>query len=127
MGQDIDKPDDSGFRDDSMLGRLIEQMHEINARILTAARTLAGRIYRRIRSPRTAGAIAAYDRGAYEVAFHRFRQLAERGHVDAQYYLGLMYSEGQGTASNEIRAMHWFAKAAEQGDSDAAFICALRV
>ncbi len=127
MGQTTKQHDDSKFRDNSALGRLIEPLDEASARAMAAARDLARRAYGLIRSPRYARAIAAYDRGADDAAFRLFRQLAERGHADAQYHLGLMYSEGHGTARDDAKAMYWFARAAEQGDLNAGFIHALRL
>ncbi len=127
MGQTTKRPGDSRFRDHSAPGRLIGLMSATNARVLAPARNLARRTYQRISSPLFARAIAAYDRGAHDAALRLFRRLAERGHAGAQYHLGLMYSAGQGTARDDVKAMYWFAKAAEQGDPKARFIHALRV
>ncbi len=40
---------------------------------------------------------------------------AERGDIDAQYNLGLMYENGNGVAKDEAKAIKWYRKAAEQG------------
>ena len=127
MGQTTKHHDDANFRDNSALSRLIELLGAASARALKPARDLACRACRLIRSPRFARAIAAYDRGADDAAFCQFRRLAEHGHANAQYHLGVMYSEGHGTAHDDTKAMYWFARAAEQGDLNAAFIYALRL
>ncbi|EIJ44324.1 Sel1 repeat protein [Beggiatoa alba B18LD] len=40
---------------------------------------------------------------------------AEQGNAEAQYQLGLMYSEGETTPQNFDRALFWLSKAARQG------------
>lgn len=45
--------------------------------------------------------------------FSRFR--AERGEPDAQYMLGLRYSEGDGVSEDDREAVKWYRLAAEQG------------
>lgn len=61
----------------------------------------------------------AYEADDYPAAFKQFMQLAEAGHDDAQWYVGVMYSKGRGTSADETQAVHWFRLAAEQGDPDA--------
>lgn len=62
---------------------------------------------------------SAYERGDYVAAFREWSALAEKGDVDAQYGLGLLYLEGKGTAKNHTEAARWFLKAAEQGHLEA--------
>ena len=126
MGQTVKKHDESNYQDYSAIDRLIELLDEASARTLEPARDFARRCCALIRSPRFARAVAAYDRGADDAAFRQFRQLAESGHANAQYHLGVMYSEGHGTARDDTKAMYWFARAAEQGDLNAGFMHALR-
>lgn len=57
-----------------------------------------------------------YRRGEYESALRGFHALADNGDVAAQYNLGVMYLNGQGTDFDEAEALRWFKKAAEQGD-----------
>lgn len=45
--------------------------------------------------------------------------LAKRGNADAQFYVGLIYANGQGVTKDDKQAVKWFAKAAEQGHSEA--------
>ena len=47
------------------------------------------------------------------------QQAAELGHVEAQATLGSCYANGYGVACNYEQALHWFAKAAEQGNAKA--------
>jgi uncharacterized protein len=61
-------------------------------------------------------AAAAHQRGDYATAFRLVRPLAERGDVIAQYHLGLMYMNGEGTRQNAAEATRWLRLAAEQGD-----------
>ena len=43
------------------------------------------------------------------------RLAAERGHVEAQYYLGIMYQWGRCVERNGAEAVPWYRRAAEQG------------
>lgn len=47
------------------------------------------------------------------------RAAAERGEVDAQYALGLVYAEGRGLAIDLAMAHYWLSLAVKQGDRDA--------
>ncbi|MDX1487059.1 MAG: tetratricopeptide repeat protein, partial [Acidiferrobacterales bacterium] len=49
------------------------------------------------------------------------RLLAEQGHVDAQFMLGIIYSSGVGLPEDMGRAAHWYRQAAEQGHVDAQY------
>lgn len=63
---------------------------------------------------------------AYEEAFAYFKKAAERGHVTAQYNLGVMYTKGKGIKTNQVEAFRWFFLAAKQGDADAQYAVGLR-
>ncbi len=56
----------------------------------------------------------AYQSGDYAAALGRLRPLAEHGHAEAQFNLGLMYVNGQGVAQDHTEAMKWYREAAEQ-------------
>ena len=43
-----------------------------------------------------------------------YRKAAEQNHAEAQYNLGVCYSNGQGVAKDEVEAVKWYRKAAEQ-------------
>lgn len=49
------------------------------------------------------------------------RQSAEKGYAPAQLNYGLALEKGSGVPRDMKGARHWFTKAAEQGDNDAAF------
>ncbi|MBK1645034.1 hypothetical protein CKO25_10295 [Thiocapsa imhoffii] len=49
----------------------------------------------------------------------RIRAAAERGEVDAQYALGLIYAEGRGVEIDLAQAHFWLTLAIAQGDQDA--------
>lgn len=40
--------------------------------------------------------VTAYNKGDYPKALREFRPLAQEGDASAQFYLGVMYDEGQG-------------------------------
>ena len=63
--------------------------------------------------------MAAYKRGDYQTALREWRQLAERGHVVAQYNLGVLYQKGDGIPQDYAEAAKWYKKAADQGDAKA--------
>jgi len=48
-----------------------------------------------------------------------FRQAAERGHGDAQYWLGQAYCLGKGTGQDISEGLKWLMKAADQGNENA--------
>ncbi len=57
--------------------------------------------------------VAAFERGNYESARKILAPLARDGDGNAQYYLGLMYSEGRGVTRDTAAALEWFTCAAE--------------
>lgn len=61
----------------------------------------------------------AYHRGDYATALHEWQPLAKQGHAVAQYYLGLLYANGQGVPKDDVQARQWYEKAAVQGHADA--------
>ena len=65
------------------------------------------------------GGRAAYDRGDYEAAMAIWQPLAGSGDAEAQYGLGLMYSQGQGVTRDLGQAADWYRRAAEQGHGKA--------
>ena len=48
---------------------------------------------------------AAYEAGVYETAFKKLLPLAEAGDAEAQYNLGVMYSEGLGVQQDYAEAV----------------------
>jgi TPR repeat protein len=66
----------------------------------------------------------AYDAflaGDYATALQEWTPLADQGVADAQFYLGLMYKNGQGVTQDHAEAFKWYRLAANQGVADAQF------
>jgi uncharacterized protein len=59
--------------------------------------------------------MAAYKRQDYATALREWRPLAQQGDVTGQFWLGIMYEEGDGVEKNAAEAIRWFQKAAAQG------------
>jgi len=64
--------------------------------------------------------VAAARAGDYATALREWRPLAEQGHRDAQFNLGLLYENGLGVPRDAAAAAAWYKMAAEQGDRDSA-------
>lgn len=69
---------------------------------------------------------AAIQNGDFDSAFTILKPLAEQGHIEAQFNLGVMYFQGDGVAKDDAAATNWFRKAAEQGHATAQTILAWR-
>jgi TPR repeat protein len=61
----------------------------------------------------------AYEKNDYATAFKVWQPLAEGGSAAAQFNLGLLYYEGQGTPQDFEKATEWFGKSADQGYASA--------
>ena len=59
---------------------------------------------------------AAYYAGDYATALQEWTPLAEAGDVDAQNWLGAIYSNGDGVLQDYAEALKWYKMAAEAGD-----------
>ncbi len=57
----------------------------------------------------------AYSKGEYTKAYSELKPLAEQGSPEAQWYLGVMFHDGQGVTQSYAEAAKWFRKAVEQG------------
>ena len=64
-------------------------------------------------------AVAAHDKKDYATALREFKKLATAGDPNAQFNVGLMYANGQGTAQNIKEALKWYHLAANQNDISA--------
>jgi len=53
--------------------------------------------------------------GNIEAALREFKPLAESGHKNAQFQLGLLYAFGEGVQKDLSLASEWFHRSAEQG------------
>lgn len=60
-------------------------------------------------------AVAAYGRGAYDVAAREFRAEAEAGDAESAYMLGRLYELGAGVPQDWLQAWAWHERAARQG------------
>ena len=63
--------------------------------------------------------VAAAKKGDFKTAMSEWQPLAEQGDAQSQYYLGFMYSNGEGVVQDYKEAVKWFRKAAEQGNGEA--------
>ncbi len=64
----------------------------------------------------------AFARGDYEKALHIFMPMAQNSnHPYAQYYLGVIFSEGRGVKQDDKEASQWLLKASKQGVKEAQF------
>lgn len=57
----------------------------------------------------------ALETGDIALTLELWRPLAERGHVEAQFGLGVIYNDAMGVAQDYAEANYWFLRAAEQG------------
>jgi hypothetical protein len=60
--------------------------------------------------------VQAYISGDYTKAMAEFKPLAEKGDVNAQYYMGFLYHHGYGVKRDEVEASKWFGMGAQQGE-----------
>ena len=56
-----------------------------------------------------------YSQGAYDKAVRIFQTLADKGEVEAKFYLAFCYGNGQGVPQDYSKAVYWYEKAADQG------------
>lgn len=68
-----------------------------------------------------AKALAAYEAKSYREAMRLYRPLAEKGDVEAQYYLGRMYEKGEGVSKDEEQLAKWYRRSAEGGYAKAQY------
>ncbi|MHA1158319.1 MAG: tetratricopeptide repeat protein [Alphaproteobacteria bacterium] len=62
-----------------------------------------------------ARAVAAYDAGQYATAIDLLKPLAEAGHRDAIFALGIIHAAGQGVSADLQAGRDWFRRAADMG------------
>ena len=65
--------------------------------------------------------LRAYKGGNYETAMREFLSAAERGHGDAQAFLGEMYRKAKGVTQDYQKGANWYRRAADQGIVDAQY------
>lgn len=64
-------------------------------------------------------ATIAYEIHDYECAFDLFYKVAKKGNADAQYVIGAMYINGEGTTADEKAGLYWLNEARNQGQENA--------
>ena len=67
----------------------------------------------------------AKNRGDFAKALREWRPLAEQGEARAQFYLGMLYENGDGVPEDFGKAREWYEKSAVQGDANAQFYLGL--
>ena len=67
------------------------------------------------------GEYTAYDRANYQTSLRIWLAEAEKGNVEAQYYVGKIYEGGLGTEPDYKSAALWYEKAANAGHSASQF------
>ena len=67
----------------------------------------------------------ARNRGDFAKALREWRPFAEQGDARAQYYLGLLYENGDGVPRDYEKAREWYEKSAAQGEANAQFYLGL--
>jgi uncharacterized protein len=67
----------------------------------------------------------ARNRGDFAKALREWQPLAEQGDVRAQFYLGMLYENGDGVPPDYEKAREWYEKSAAQGDANAQFYLGL--
>jgi len=62
----------------------------------------------------------------YDSAFTVCQQAAEEENASAQFNLGIMFDNGEGTPKDAKQAVYWYTKAAEQGNATVQFYLGTR-
>lgn len=63
--------------------------------------------------------VSYYDKKEYVQAVKLFHKAAKRGHIEAQFKLGICYRRGWGVTQDYDKAVKWYREAAERGHADA--------
>ncbi len=87
----------------------------ITFKAAVAALVLTAAFARSVAAGPLEDALDAAQRGDYATAIRLWRPLADKGEIDAQYNLGVMYDNGYGVTRDYTVAVSWFRKAADQG------------
>ena len=70
--------------------------------------------------------LKAAQAGDFQTALKEWKPLADQGHADAQYNLGLMYANGYGVVEDDAEAVRWLRLAADQGHAYAQYNLGLK-
>ena len=78
-----------------------------------------------ITSPVQAGSykagLEAFRANNYELAYDNLYPLAHKGNRSAQYFLGAIFDDSKNALHDTKKAIHWYTKAAKQGEVNAQF------
>ena len=69
----------------------------------------------------TAAGVAAFKNKDYATAYREWKTAADTGVPEAEFDLGLLYSQGLGVRRDLTEATRWYRKAAEQGNAMAQY------
>jgi len=67
----------------------------------------------------------AKNRGDFARALRELRPLAEQGDAQAQFYVGMLYENGDGVPTDYVKAREWYEKSAFQGHANSQFYLGL--
>lgn len=67
-----------------------------------------------------------FDAGNLELALQEFVPVAEKGGVQAQFYLGRIYEKRFGFWEDKKQAAYWYGKAAAQGHAESQYLLGLK-
>jgi TPR repeat protein len=59
--------------------------------------------------------VALWQAGDHAAAVRLWQPLAEKGHPEAQLFMGFAHKTGRGAAADAREAAHWYQRAAERG------------
>ena len=61
--------------------------------------------------------LSAAQKDNYKTAFKKWKKLAQKGNVQVQATVAVLYHTGQGVKKDYKKAFYWYKKAAEKGNS----------
>jgi hypothetical protein len=102
----------------------------VDCRLPPKIRRVGGHTYTMAQAPRRTTAVdcrirggeyTVYDRGNYATSLKIWLAEAEKGNVEAQYYVGKIYEGGLGTPPDYASAARWYQKAAAKGHGASQF------
>jgi TPR repeat protein len=65
--------------------------------------------------------LEAFELENYAEAYHHWKEVADKGHPEAQYHIGWLYANGYGVNVDVPMAMSWWEKAAAQNHAPSQF------
>src|SRR6185436_10901582 len=98
----------------------VDDLTLVDCRLPPKMKRVGGRTYPMAQPPRRTTAVdcrirggeyTVYDRGNYATSLKIWLAEAEKGNLDAQYYVGKIYEGGLGTPPDYTSAALWYGKA----------------